>query len=84
MIEHIYRVNKLDFDNLKDAKTFEKYSSLFSNEQLKEIYNGYLSKIDYKIYLNAEFTPEQMKQVRLGLEKGINVSVYVKPEFDRE
>ena len=71
--ETTYKVGNFKFENLKSAEIFDNYSNIFNKKQLKEIYNGYLSKIDYKIYANPEFTPEQMFQIKEGLNQGLDV-----------
>lgn len=63
-VEHIYKVGTLLFDNLQDAETFDKYSKSFNKKQLKELYKGYKSKIDYKVYANPKFDDFQMAIIR--------------------
>lgn len=82
MVQKIYDVNGFKFNNSKDAEQFNQYSKIFSYKQMKEIYSGYLSKIDYTIYAKPEFDEFQMSEIRCGLKKGLDVSIYAKPEYD--
>lgn len=50
--------------------------SPFNNQQLREIYKGALSKIDYKIYINPEYSYKVMEEIRKTLELGLEVSEY--------
>lgn len=68
-VEHIYKVGTLLFDNLQDAETFDEYSKSFNKKQLKELYKGYKSKINYKSYLNPEFDFKQMEEIRIGARR---------------
>ena len=60
-IETVYKVGNLEFDNWQDAEIFDGYSTFFQGGQLKQLYLGYKSKIDYKIYLNPKFDYQQME-----------------------
>lgn len=81
-VEHIYKVGTLLFDNLQDAEIFDNYSNIFNKKQLKEIYNGYLSKIDYKVYANPKFNAYQMKVIREAFEDyNIDLSNFANPDF---
>ena len=78
----IYQVGNFEFEDLKHAKNFDKYLTVFSEEQLNEIHLGYQSEIDYTIYAKPEFSAKQMEEIRIGLEEKLNVSLYSKPEFN--
>ena len=70
----IYQVGNFEFEDLKHAKNFDKYLTVFSEEQLNEIHLGYQSEIDYTIYAKPEFSAKQMEEIRRGLEDGIDVT----------
>ena len=80
----IYQVGNFEFEDLKHAKNFDKYLTVFSEEQLNEIHLGYQSEIDYTIYAKPEFSAKQMEEIRRGLEDGIDVSIYLNPSIDWE
>ena len=48
-IKPIYQVGNFEFEDIKHAKNFDKYLTVFSKEQLDEIHLGYQSEIDYTI-----------------------------------
>ena len=80
-IKPIYQVGNFEFEDLKHAKNFDKYLTIFSEEQLDEIHLGYQSKIDYTIYAKPEFSAKQMEEIRRGLEDGVDVTSIVNPEL---
>lgn len=77
----IYQVGNFEFEDLKHAKNFDKYLTVFSEEQLNEIHLGYQSEIDYTIYAKSEFSAKQMEEIRRGLEDGIDVTSFTNPEL---
>ncbi len=77
----IYQVGNFEFEDLKHAKNFDKYLTVFSEEQLDEIHLGYQSEIDYTIYAKPEFSAKQMEEIRRGLEDGIDVTSFTNPEL---
>lgn len=77
----IYQVGNFEFEDLKHAKNFDKYLTVFSEEQLNEIHLGYQSEIDYTIYAKPEFSAKQMEEIRRGLEDGIDVTSFTNPEL---
>lgn len=80
-IKPIYQVGNFEFEDLKHAKNFDKYLTVFSEEQLNEIHLGYQSEIDYTIYAKPEFSAKQMEEIRRGLEDGIDVTSFTNPEL---
>ena len=50
VVETIYKVGDFTFNNQKDADKFDNYLNVLEDKQLKELYYGYESKIDYTIY----------------------------------
>lgn len=77
----IYQVGNFEFEDLKHAKNFDKYLTIFSKEQLDEIHLGYQSEIDYTIYAKPEYNAQQMEEIRRGLEDGIDVTSFTNPEL---
>ena len=77
----IYQVGNFEFEDIKHAKNFDKYLTVFSEEQLNEIHLGYQSEIDYTIYAKPEFSAKQMEEIRRGLEDGIDVTSFTNPEL---
>lgn len=77
----IYQVGNFEFEDLKHAKNFDKYLTVFLEEQLNEIHLGYQSEIDYTIYAKPEFSAKQMEEIRRGLEDGIDVTSFTNPEL---
>ena len=77
----IYQVGNFEFEDIKHAKNFDKYLTVFSEEQLNEIHLGYQSEIDYTIYAKPEFSAKQMEEIRRGLEDGIDVISFTNPEL---
>lgn len=55
VVETIYKVGNFTFNNQKDADKFDNYLNVLEDKQLKELYYGYESKIDYTIYAEPEF-----------------------------
>ena len=81
-IKTFYKVNNLEFDNLKDAETFDSYLKSFDKKQMKELYMGCKAKINYKVYLDPKLDYTQMEQIRIGLSNNLDVSIYAKPYFN--
>lgn len=80
-IKPIYQVGNFEFEDLKHAKNFDKYLTVFSEEQLNEIHLGYQAEIDYTIYAKPEFSAKQMEEIRRGLEDEIDVTSFTNPEL---
>lgn len=72
-IEKIYKVENIEFTNLKNAKKYIEVintnNHYFEEKEKEEISLGIKSNIDVSIYINIEFNYLQMKEIRLGLEK---------------
>ena len=80
--ETTYKVGNFKFDNIEAAETFNNYFNIFNSKQLKELYKGYKSKIDYKVYANPKFDDFQMAIIREGLELGLDVSLYANQNYN--
>lgn len=67
-IKTFYKVNNLEFDNLKDAETFDSYLKSFDNKQMHEIYMGLLNDVNVLLYATSKLDWNEMRTIRWKLE----------------
>lgn len=67
-IKTFYKVNNLEFDNLKDAETFDSYLKSFDKKQMKELYMGLLNDVNVLLYATSKLDWNEMRTIRWKLE----------------
>lgn len=67
-IKTFYKVNNLEFDNLKDAETFDSHLKSFDKKQMKELYMGLLNDVNVLLYATSKIDWNEMRTIRWELE----------------
>lgn len=67
-IKTFYKVNNLEFDNLKDAETFDSYLKSFDKKQMYEIYMGLLNDVNILLYATSKLDWNEMRTIRWELQ----------------
>ena len=77
----IYANPKYEYDIMQELKKglehgldLTKYTKDYDAQQINEIRLGIEHEINFKRYLNPNFSSTQMREIRLALEEGLNVN----------